>query len=1143
MPNALFKPIMLNSEQISDYPIKSGQLIVSKDAYGIYLDIDDSTRKSVEQIIMTTETERTELLAPVTGFYYTSDSHKIYYYNGDWNVVGAENVTIEESEQNGYITVNGIDVKVFDASGYTPISHTTDYINPHKVSKSQIGLGKVENYSVNEILKQIDYDTIVDALGYAPPTSDTSYKAATSTTMGLVKSGNHINVGSDGTVTVVGGYATQLAKAVNIALSGAVSGTASFNGSSSINIATTLANVPASKIQGVLSIDNLPQGALERLVKVENKTARLALTTSQVQLGDTVQEIDTGLMYIVVNESKLNSEDGYVTYTAGSASSVPWSGVTGKPSTFTPSTHTHTLSQITDYKAYVHPAYTARTSGLYKITVDSTGHVSAVTNVTKSDITGLGIPGQDTVYTHPSHTAYNSGLYKLTVDSLGHVTAATAVTKNDITALGIPAQDTNTTYTTATATTLGLIKIGYTASGKNYPVVLDSEGKAYVSVPWTDTNTTYSAFKGASSSAAGSVGLVPAPASGQTTLYLKSDGTWGTPTNTTYSTATVTTAGIGKLYTATGTATDGSMTQKAITDALAGKAASSHTHTKAQITDFPTSMPASDVYAWAKAASKPTYTPTEVGVIGTAPTSGQVAVFDGTTGKIKSTGFTIAASVPSGAKFTDTTYGVFKGATSSAAGGAGLVPAPAKGNNGLFLRGDGTWASPANTTYGLATSSANGLLSSGDFTKLSKFTATEAGYLSGVTSSIQTQLNGKAASSHTHTLSQIADYKAYVHPSYTARSSGLYKVTVDATGHVSAVVAVTKADITALGIPGQDTNTTYTVFKAATSSAAGGTGLVPAPAAGKQAMYLRGDGTWATPTNTVYTHPTTSGNKHIPSGGSAGQILRWSADGTAAWGADNNTTYSTGTASVSGLTKLYTGTGTATDGTMTQAAINTALGGKANSSHTHTKSQITDFPASLKNPTAITIQFNGATNQTYDGSAAKTVNITPAAIGAAASSHSHAWSSVTSKPDIMNCMRMYGGTALDSKATTTDDKAQYKAIAISTATASTSAFSKVLTDLPKGKYSVMIRMKISAISSSGNIIKVQCGDTSALKTFYVKPNMFTSANTYQTFGFTVDHTTTSFTANLSIGTALASQTVTIDYIAIAPTFTAISSVA
>lgn len=47
--------------------------------------------------------------------------------------------------------------------------------------------------------------------------------------------------------------------------------------------------------------------------------------------------------------------------------------------------------------------------------------------------------------------------------------------------------------------------------------------------------------------------------------------------------------------------------------ALNGKAASSHTHTKNQISDFPTSMPASDVYSWAKKSSKPTYTASEVG--------------------------------------------------------------------------------------------------------------------------------------------------------------------------------------------------------------------------------------------------------------------------------------------------------------------------------------------------------------------------------------------------------------------------------------------------------------------------------------------------------------------------------------------------
>ena len=84
------------------------------------------------------------------------------------------------------------------------------------------------------------------------------------------------------------------------------------------------------------------------------------------------------------------------------------------------------------------PSYTARASGLYKVTVDSTGHVSAVAAVDKSDITALGVPAQDTTYTHPSYTARASGLYKVTVDSTGHVSAATAVTKSDITALGIP---------------------------------------------------------------------------------------------------------------------------------------------------------------------------------------------------------------------------------------------------------------------------------------------------------------------------------------------------------------------------------------------------------------------------------------------------------------------------------------------------------------------------------------------------------------------------------------------------------------------------------------------------------------------------------------------------------------------------------
>lgn len=51
-----------------------------------------------------------------------------------------------------------------------------------------------------------------------------------------------------------------------------------------------------------------------------------------------------------------------------------------------------------------------------------------------------------------------------------------------------------------------------------------------------------------------------------------------------------------------------------IQSALDGKASSSHTHTKSQITDFPTSLPASDVYSWAKASTKPSYTKSEVGL-------------------------------------------------------------------------------------------------------------------------------------------------------------------------------------------------------------------------------------------------------------------------------------------------------------------------------------------------------------------------------------------------------------------------------------------------------------------------------------------------------------------------------------------------
>ena len=90
-----------------------------------------------------------------------------------------------------------------------------------------------------------------------------------------------------------------------------------------------------------------------------------------------------------------------------------------------------------------------------------TGKGLSTNDYTTAEKTKLGgIEEGANKYTHPTHTAAASGLYKVTVDALGHVTATTKVVKNDITGLGIPAQD--TTYTEVTQSANGLM----TASDK-----------------------------------------------------------------------------------------------------------------------------------------------------------------------------------------------------------------------------------------------------------------------------------------------------------------------------------------------------------------------------------------------------------------------------------------------------------------------------------------------------------------------------------------------------------------------------------------------------------------------------------------------------------------------------------------------------
>ena len=153
--------------------------------------------------------------------------------------------------------------------------------------------------------------------------------------------------------------------------------------------------------------------------------------------------------------------------------------------------------------------------------------------------------------------------------------------------------------------------------------------------------------------------------------------------------------------------------------------------------------------------------------------------------------------------------------------------------------GSSTSVTDANTTYSLGSFGITA--SAAELNKLDGVTATaaELNYVDGVTSNIQTQLNGKAAATHTHSNAT------------TAAAGFLPKLGGGTTNYLRADGIWAKPP---------DTNTTYSTMTGATSSTAGKTGLVPAPAAGAATRYLRSDGTWQIPpdTNTTYSTATTS---------------------------------------------------------------------------------------------------------------------------------------------------------------------------------------------------------------------------------------------------------------------------------------------
>lgn len=192
-----FKPIQILQSQLESYPIKKGQLIFTTDTYGIYVDISNAHRKEYREITLTTSEEREEILAPIVGFYYETDTNKLFYYNKQWiEPFGIDpntlKITYTASEdlielQSGE-TLSAAFAKLKTAVSKL-ISHLKDYGNPHKVTKAQIGLGNVENKTSATIRSELTKDEVVSALGYTPPKQDTNttYNIATETVAGLIK--------------------------------------------------------------------------------------------------------------------------------------------------------------------------------------------------------------------------------------------------------------------------------------------------------------------------------------------------------------------------------------------------------------------------------------------------------------------------------------------------------------------------------------------------------------------------------------------------------------------------------------------------------------------------------------------------------------------------------------------------------------------------------------------------------------------------------------------------------------------------------------------------------------------------------------------------------------------------------------------
>lgn len=198
-------------------------------------------------------------------------------------------------------------------------------------------------------------------------------------------------------------------------------------------------------------------------------------------------------------------------------------------------------------------------------------------------------------------------------------------------------------------------------------------------------------------------------------------------------------------------------------------------------------------------------------------------------------------------------------------------------------------------------------------------------------------------------------------------------------------ITFTKGDGTTGTITTQDTNTTYGVFKGATTSAAGSTGLVIAPSAGNANRYLRSDGTWAVPpdTNTTYgvfakaTADAAGSTGLVPAPAKGQQTYYLRGDGT--WAVPANTWR--------GIQDNLTSTSTTDSLSANQGKVLKGLiDGKAASGHTHNYAGSSSAGGAAtsanKVNAALTINLNGTSQGAWDGSSAKSISITAASVGA-----------------------------------------------------------------------------------------------------------------------------------------------------------------